>query len=107
MSKTQLTPEQETFVDNVVGAVWMSLWKRVVFTLICIAIIGYVANSFGLGFDETDNIEEGTRSQLTVRTDYKSGCQYLSYRDGGLTPRLDVNGQHMGCKASSSLNDDD
>lgn len=33
-----------------------------------------------------------------VRTDLETGCQYLTAFDSGITPRLDGQGRHMGCK---------
>ena len=43
--------------------------------------------------DDTDGAE---RSGLRLHTDHKTGLQYLSTgRGGGLTPRLDENGNHM------------
>ena len=36
------------------------------------------------------------RSGMRVLTDAQTGCQYL--QAGGLTPRLDADGRHMGCR---------
>lgn len=38
------------------------------------------------------------RSGMRVMTDYKTGCQYFSSPYGGITPRLEPNGQHVGCR---------
>jgi hypothetical protein len=45
--------------------------------------------------DDTDPIA-GRRSGLVIYTDHKTGLQYLSagFR-GGITPRLDNDGNHM------------
>lgn len=31
-------------------------------------------------------------------TDSRTGCQYLESLNGGLTPRLDRDGKHVGCR---------
>lgn len=38
-------------------------------------------------------------SRTMARTDEDTGCQYLTSGvfAGGITPRLDANGRHMGC----------
>lgn len=48
-------------------------------------------------FDDSDSPEG--RSGLTPRTDHKTGCQYLESKFGGLTPRVDGNGAHVGCRS--------
>jgi hypothetical protein len=45
-----------------------------------------------IGRDDTDG---DARSGLKLRTDARTGCQYLESRGGGLTPRLDRNGRHV------------
>lgn len=40
----------------------------------------------------------GQRSGLMPRTDSRTGCQYLEAMSGGLTPRLDRDGRHIGCR---------
>ena len=50
-------------------------------------------------YDNTDDVENGKRSGMVLKTDYGTGCQYL--KAGflrGLTPRLDGNGHHVGCR---------
>lgn len=38
-------------------------------------------------------------SGMSLFTDHETGCQYLaSRRDGGLAPRVDADGRHMGCR---------
>jgi hypothetical protein len=53
--------------------------------------VGVLIVTFALGwvtpYDDTDF--NGNRSGLTILTDCKNGLQYLSTREGGLTPRLD------------------
>ena len=47
--------------------------------------------------DDTDPPDWG-RSGMSLHTDNKTGCQYLSRPLGGIAPRLDGAGRHMGCK---------
>jgi len=50
-------------------------------------------------YDNTDNEVEGERSGFTLYTDNLTGCQYL--KAGWFTdtfPRLDGEGNHVGCK---------
>lgn len=44
-------------------------------------------------YDDTDFKDR--RSNLEVRTDARTGCQYLVTQRGGITPRLDQNGKHI------------
>lgn len=50
---------------------------------------------FEYGYDDTDG---KARSGMTLHTDHKTGCQYLGGLAGGITPRLGVEGQHLGCR---------
>ena len=43
--------------------------------------------------DSTDSKDE--RSQMSLFTDYGTGCQYLSKRFSGLTPRMGADGQQI------------
>lgn len=47
---------------------------------------------WGYGRDATDGKE---RSGLGLRTDAGTGCQYLVSPWGGITPRLDKDGNHI------------
>lgn len=47
--------------------------------------------------DDTD-ASQLERSGVRLRTDHATGCQYLEGAGGGLTPRRDASGNHMGCK---------
>lgn len=53
-----------------------------------------IANTLSLGTDDSD-LSGWRRSGLVIHTDYKTGLQYLRAPDGGLTPRLTVDGRHM------------
>lgn len=54
-------------------------------------------------YDDTDDKNSGRRSGMTLHTDYRTGCQYLSAGlfGSGLTPRLDEAGHHVGCRGES------
>lgn len=50
-------------------------------------------------YNRDDSNQQGwfsKRSGMAVRTDTLTGCQYLV--DDGITPRLDKNGKHIGCR---------
>ena len=67
--------------------------------------LGLVFIYFGialLGASNLDNSDNpnGTRSGMTPKTDYKTGCQYLQSPFGfAITPRLDKDGKPI-CGAS-------
>jgi hypothetical protein len=46
--------------------------------------------------DDTDPPDG--RSGMKLYTDHKTGCQYLSAPLSSITPRLDGEGRHVGCK---------
>lgn len=46
--------------------------------------------------DATDSPNK--RSGLSLKTDYGTGCEYLSAPGGGITPRMTGDGKHMGCR---------
>ena len=50
-----------------------------------------------IGRDDSDPGSWGSRSELNIRTDSLTGCQYLEARNGGLAKRLDSEGNHLGC----------
>jgi len=45
--------------------------------------------------DHDDSDGPNENSGMFVRTDYKTGLQYLEGGKGGLTPRLDADGNQM------------
>lgn len=56
-----------------------------------------IADSLVFARDDSD--PAGTaRSGMLIRTDNLTGCQYLRAGSGGLTPRVDGAGRHIGCK---------
>lgn len=50
------------------------------------------------GRNDSDPGDWGARSNLAPRTDALTGCQYLATSEGGITPRLDGKGRHVGCR---------
>lgn len=74
--------------------------KRSCNTAIKYLLISFVL-MYGLSYiftpyDTTDPVEGG-RSGLSVKTDHLTKCQYLVNSSGGMTARIDLDGQHMGC----------
>lgn len=68
--------------------------KWVVIAFIVFAIVGALASGLRVGFDSTDS-PHGKRSNMRLRTDYGTGCQYLESSAGHLTPRLNAEGSHV------------
>lgn len=73
------------FMDGV----FRSIGKIFILGFIIIAL----CNVFGIGVDDSD-YSAWDRSGFSVRTDAKTGLQYLQ-RDNAVIPRLDANGNHM------------
>ena len=77
------------------------------FSIIIASIFGFVFSS-ALMVDrnrEYDSTDDGTtRSGLTLYVDHMTGCHYLEAGYiGGITPRLDGQGRHVGCKPSNPI----
>ena len=46
----------------------------------------------------TKNLRQLDESRyVQIFTDPETNCQYITTKDGGITPRLAVNGTHLGC----------
>ena len=71
---------------------WIGGWILVVYFLL--VLVG----KSPMGRDDSDPGEWGQRSGIKPRTDHLTGCQYLEAVSGGLTPRLDKAGAHIGCR---------
>lgn len=73
--------------------------KHVVEFLIALSIvIAVFALTRSFERDDTDPPGLGERSGMRLFTDHRTGCQYLSAGPiGGITPRLDRDGRHVGC----------
>jgi len=78
------------YTNGVIKAINKKLW----YVLIIVVIIIIMRNWSGSGVDSTDK-SGWNRSGITLHTDVKTGLQYLSGDNGGLTPRLDKQGKHM------------
>ena len=61
---------------------------------IIMVCINYIYNYFKFSYDDSDSYETKQRSGLKVHTDYKTGLQYLSYKNT-LIPRVDSNGKQI------------
>ena len=71
-----------------------------VFIGISLAVAGFIERgmkAFGadMAYDETDDVANHTRSNLALRTDHGTGCQYLATSLGGITPRLGPDGKQI------------
>lgn len=71
---------------------WLGGWVLVGYFLVV------MVGKSPMGRDDSDPGQWGQRSGLMPRTDSRTGCQYLEGTRGGLTPRLDHNGRHVGCR---------
>lgn len=71
--------------------------RRGVYDVVMIVSVAMLAAYFGTGlitpYDSTDG--PSGRSGLVIFTDCKTGLEYLSAGQGGLTPRLSVDGSQM------------
>ena len=66
--------------------------------IIMIAMILMMIDIF-MPYDSTDNISNRDRSGLVLYRDHMTGCEYIKGGlIGGITPRLDGNGNHIGCR---------
>ena len=72
---------------------WRGLQWFGVLTLLSLAVNGFTGY-FKIGFDDTDG---EARSGMGVRIDNLTKCQYLYTPEGGLTPRLKIDGSQI-CK---------
>lgn len=71
---------------------WLLRWAAGIYFVV--VLIGKLP----LGRDDSDPSEWGKRSGIAVRKDALTGCEYLESMHGGLTPRLDRAGHHVGCR---------
>jgi len=75
--------------------IFMDILLVIIIIIVMQPILQYICNYFKIGYDDSDNKDTKTRSDLSVHTDHKTNLQYLSHPKGGLIPRLDKNGKHM------------
>lgn len=80
-----------------------SAGKKVVNYTFMLIFAGYLFVAFigwlGTGGNQKDDTDGYKRSNMALRTDYGTGCQYLESHTGVLTPRMSADGKHVGCKA--------
>lgn len=69
---------------------WLAHW------LIIGLIVVWLLSLLPIGRDSTDGAWP-RRSGVVVVTDAKTGCQYLRTPGGGITPRVDADGNQLGC----------
>lgn len=74
---------------------WLCGWLIVGYFMVVLIGLSPIAR------DDSDPGSWGDRSGLTLRTDSLTGCQYLEAQSGGLTPRLDTDGKHIGCNSEA------
>lgn len=67
-------------------------------TLIVLFLFVLALDYSPIARDDTDPGAWGERSGLALRVDSLTGCQYLAVFMGGITPRVDGKGNHVGCK---------
>ena len=73
------------------------LLKLTVFGLCLIMVlVGIALMTRATPYDDTD--PPGGRSGLVLLTDNPTGCQYLSTSRGGIVPRFNGTGEHVGCR---------
>ena len=72
-------------------------WKNLIAWLAGIFIVvSTLVVLLPLGRDNTDPGWPG-RSGMRLHIDAATGCEYLSNPGGGITPRVNSKGSHMGC----------
>lgn len=70
---------------------WRTWWLWIVAGLLLLGVIAIPAPR-----DSTDGPD--ARSGMRPRIDAATGCEYLSTRGGGISPRLARDGKQMGCR---------
>lgn len=79
-------------VATVRKGVQEAFWAIAIVLTLAGTIIATISNAVR-GYDDTD--APGHRSNLEVRMDCATGLQYLTTKEGGLTSRLGIDGQHL------------
>ncbi|MBC7602791.1 MAG: hypothetical protein H7255_09050 [Ramlibacter sp.] len=74
-------------------------WTQWLLGWLCVFVtISWLYGMTPIGRDDTDPVGWGApRSGIKPRTDALTGCQYLQASGGGLIPRFDASGKHIGC----------
>jgi len=75
--------------------------KRIIHHFGYVLFAGYLlVAAIGFFTTDRDDTDGQKRSNMALRTDYGTGCQYLESSRGAITPRLSVDGKHVGCKGN-------
>lgn len=94
---TEKNKEATAVIENAITNAGKKIFNHIVTTIfigwLVIAALGYLLSG-GYEKDATDGYK---RSNLKLRTDYGTGCQYLETTGGSITPRLGYGGVHVGC----------
>jgi len=73
---------------------WIGKW------VVLVVVLAWAIGITPYGRDDSDGGTWGSgRSGMEPMTDALTGCQYLRVPSGGITPRLDGHGRHVGCRA--------
>ena len=71
-------------------------WTNNVAICVAIAILLPLAIGWWAGeYDRDSTDPRNGSSGFTIRTDAMTGCQYLTVKGGGATPRLNATGRHI------------
>nr|WP_317892407.1 DUF6440 family protein [uncultured Sphingomonas sp.] len=73
----------------------IEITRILLFGVVCVVLAGAALQALGYGWDDTDVRGAGVHSQMRLRTDHGTGCQYLETSGGGITPRLNVDGKQV------------
>jgi hypothetical protein len=88
-----MEPDSDKWIVKVIA------W--VVLGFVLVAVLVFAIWQTPIGRDDSDGESFGSRrSGMYPHTDALTGCQYLSVYGGGITPRLDGDGRHVGCRPS-------
>lgn len=92
--------DEAKIIDLIQKGVYKALDRHLRFfgwVVLILCAVSWAYNRTDFGKDSTDSPEQ--RSNMIVRVDNKTGCEYLESARGGLTPRLNASGEHLGCGA--------
>jgi hypothetical protein len=91
--------DQKAFAKLIAKEIWDRPTKFLGACVILGLMLSAAATYWRIGYDDTDG---RYRSGLAIKTDCLTGLQYLTTGQGGLTPRLGVDGHQVkrSCDAS-------
>jgi hypothetical protein len=88
-----MTPENIKAIKDLLK--WTGAW-----TVIWLLAAVLLAQNFPLWRDDTDP-PWPKMSGMNLMTDHRTGCEYVG-AGGGITPRVDGSGRHMGCREAAA-----